>query len=361
MFSKAVQFIKSGKVVVFPTETVYGIGADATNNEACLKIFQFKNRPAINPLIVHVSSIEQAKEIGKFNDLATKIAEKFWPGPLSIVVPLKENANVRPLRKRGFREEFEGDTKRSTATYIDNRADASTGSTYKLPLEVEFPKRSIAPSVTAGLNTIAIRMPSYPVALELIRQSGVPIAAPSANPSNYISPTNAEHVTKHFKDNQEIFILAPEIYQSEYGLESTIIDTTTATPTILREGFITAEILEELLGVKVLKASETSNIKAPGMLAKHYSPKVPVRLNSINLEDKEIGLNFGENNLTGKFSLNLSIKGDLIEAAANLYAYLRILDDYVASHDVSGIAVAPIPQVNIGVAINDRLKRAAKL
>nr|WP_323135664.1 Sua5 family C-terminal domain-containing protein [Rickettsia hoogstraalii] len=120
-------------------------------------------------------------------------------------------------------------------------------------------------------------------------------------------------------------------------------------------------MLEELLRVKVLKASETSNIKAPGMLVKHYSPKVPVRLNSINLEDKEIGLNFGENNLTGKFSLNLSIKGDLIEAAANLYAYLRILDDYAASHDVSGIAVAPIPQVNIGVAINDRLKRATKL
>ncbi|WP_269429003.1 L-threonylcarbamoyladenylate synthase [Rickettsia endosymbiont of Ixodes pacificus] len=311
MISKAVEYIKSGKVVVLPTETVYGIGADATNNEACLKIFQFKNRPAINPLIVHVASIEQAKEIGEFNDLATKIAEKFWPGPLSIVVPLKVNANI-------------------------------------------------APSVTVGLNTIAIRMPSYPLALELIRQSGLPIAAPSANPSNYISPTNVEHVTKHFSENAEIFILAPEIYQSEYGLESTIIDTTTVTPTILREGFITAEILEEVLGVKVLKASETSTIKAPGMLAKHYSPKVPVRLNAINLEDKEIGLNFGNSNLTGKFSLNLSAKGNLIEAAANLYAYLRILDDYAAAHDVSSIAVAPIPQVNIGAAINDRLKRAAK-
>ncbi|MGL4226825.1 MAG: L-threonylcarbamoyladenylate synthase, partial [Rickettsia sp.] len=306
MISKAVEYIKSGKVVVFPTETVYGIGADATNNEACLKIFQCKNRPAINPLIVHVSSIKQAKEIGEFNDFATKIAEKFWPGPLSIVVPLKENANI-------------------------------------------------APSVTAGLNTIAIRVPSYPVALELIRQAGVPIAAPSANPSHYISPTNAEHVTKHFSENAEIFILAPEIYQSEYGLESTIIDTTTTNPTILREGFITAEILEELLGVKILRASETSDIKAPGMLAKHYSPKVPVRLNAINLEDKEIGLNFGNSNLTGRFSLNLSTKGDLIEVAANLYSYLRILDDYAASHDISGIAISTIPSVNIGAAINDRL------
>ncbi|BDU59946.1 threonylcarbamoyl-AMP synthase [Candidatus Rickettsia kotlanii] len=311
MINKAVQFIKSGKVVVFPTETVYGIGADATNNEACLKIFQFKERPAVNPLIVHVSSIEQAKEIGEFDDLATKIAENFWSGPLSMVVPLKKNANI-------------------------------------------------APSVTAGLNTIALRIPSYPVALELIRQSGIPIAAPSANPSNYISPTNAEHVTKHFKDNQEIFILAPEIYQSKYGLESMIIDTTTVIPTILREGVITAEILGERLGIEVLKASETSTIKAPGMLVKHYSPKVPVRLNAINLEDKEIGLNFGNSNLTGRFSLNLSVKGDFIEAAANLYAYLRILDDYAASHDVRGIAVSPIPQVNVGAAINDRLKRAAK-
>lgn len=310
MINKAVQFIKSGKVVVFPTETVYGIGADATNQAACLKIFQFKNRPAINPLIVHVSSIEQAKEIGEFNDLAEKIAEKFWPGPISIVVPLKESANI-------------------------------------------------APSVTAGLKTIAIRMPSYPLALELIRQSGIPIAAPSANPSNYISPTNSEHVTKHFSDNPEIFILDPEIYQSEYGLESTIIDTTISAPTILREGFITAESLEEVLGI--LKASETSDIKAPGMLAKHYSPNVPIRLNATNLEDKEIGLNFGDNNLIGKFSLNLSIKGDLIEAAANLYACLRMLDDYAITHDVEGIAVSPIPAINIGAAINDRLKRAARL
>ncbi|ADE30424.1 L-threonylcarbamoyladenylate synthase [Rickettsia prowazekii] len=312
MINKAVQFIKSGKVVVFPTETVYGIGADATNNEACLKIFQFKNRPAINPLIVHVTSIVQAKAIGEFNKLAEKIASKFWPGPLSIVVPLKDNVNI-------------------------------------------------APSVTAGLNTIALRIPSYPIALALIRQSVVPIAAPSANPSNYISPTNAEHVTKHFKDNREIFILAPEIYQCEYGLESTIIDTTTVIPTILREGFITSEILEELLGVKILKASEINSIvKAPGMLKKHYSPNVHVRLNAINLNDKEIGLNFGNSNLTGKFALNLSTEGNIIEAAANLYSYLRILDDYAVSNDINCIAVAPVPLTNIGAAINDRLKRAAK-
>lgn len=312
MIDKAAQFIKSGKVVIFPTETVYGIGADATNHQACLKIFKFKNRPALNPLIVHVASIEQAKTIGVFNDLALKIAEKFWSGPLSLVVPLKENANI-------------------------------------------------APAVTAGLKTIAIRIPSYPLVLELIKQANVPIAAPSANPSNYISPTKAEHVIKHFEDNSEIFILTPDEYQSEYGLESTILDMTGANPTILREGFITAEVLEEALGIKVLRIDKKIGVKAPGMLAKHYSPKVPVRLNATSLNDREIGLNFGNSELKGKYSLNLSSKSDLIEAAANLYAYLRLLDDYAEIHDIECIAIAPIPSTNIGAAINDRLKRAAKL
>ena len=310
MIKQAVQFITSGKVVVFPTETVYGIGADATNQEACLKIFQFKSRPAINPLIVHVSSIEQAKEIGKFNYIAEKIAEKFWSGPLSIVVPLKENTNI-------------------------------------------------APAVTAGLKTIAIRIPSHPLALELIKQSGRPIAAPSANPSNYISPTRLDHVIKHFNDNEEIFILTDKHYQSKYGLESTIVDTTTDIITILREGFITAEVLEATLDIKINKASKNINIKAPGMLEKHYSPTVPIRLNAISLNDKEIVLNFGDSNLKGEYSLNLSSKGDLTEAAANLYAYLRLFDDYAAAHNIKHIAVAPIPLINIGAAINDRLKRAA--
>ncbi len=312
MIKQAVTFIKSGKVVVFPTETVYGIGADATNQEACLKIFQFKNRPAINPLIVHVFSIEQAKEIGEFNYIAEKIAEKFWSGPLSIVVPLKKNANI-------------------------------------------------ALAVTAGLKTIAIRMPSHPLALRLITQSGKPIAAPSANPSNYISPTRLEHVTKHFKDNKEIVILTAEDYQSQYGLESTIVDTTTDIPAILREGFITSEILEVELGTKIHKASQNVNIKAPGMLEKHYSPTVPIRLNATDLNDKEIGLNFGDSKLRGEYSLNLSNTGNLIEAAANLYAYLRLLDDYAAAHNIKHIAVAPIPSINIGVAINDRLKRAVEV
>lgn len=310
MINKAAKFIKSGGVVAFPTETVYGLGADATNEEACLNIFQLKNRPAINPLIVHVASLEQAKTIGEFNEIANLLANKFWSGPLSIVVPLKDTANI-------------------------------------------------AHAVTAGLKTIALRMPAYPLALQLIEKSERPIAAPSANPSNYISPTNERHVQEHFLDNPEVFILSPESYQSEYGLESTIIDTTLEQPTILREGFITSETLEKILGIKIVKANSTARVKAPGMLAKHYSPKVPIRLNATNLEDREIALNFGSSNLQSEFSLNLSLNGDLEEAAANLYAYLRILDNYAISHNITRIAIAPIPSVNIGIAINDRLKRAA--
>jgi L-threonylcarbamoyladenylate synthase len=309
MINKAAEFIIAGGVVAFPTETVYGLGADATNEDACLKIFRLKNRPAINPLIVHIASIEQAKTIGEFNEIAELLANKFWPGPLSIVVPLKNTANIAFV-------------------------------------------------VTAGLKTIALRIPAYPLALKLIEKSGKPIAAPSANPSNYISPTNERHVQKHFSDNPEVFILSPEVYQSEYGLESTIIDTTLEQPTILREGFITSETLEKILGIKIVKANSATEIKAPGMMAKHYSPKVPIRLNATKLEEGEIALNFGASNLQGDFALNLSISSDLAEAAANLYAHLRTLDNYAINHNITTIAIAPIPSVSIGIAINDRLKRA---
>ncbi|MFY9589266.1 L-threonylcarbamoyladenylate synthase [Rickettsia endosymbiont of Halotydeus destructor] len=310
MINKAAKFIREGRVVAFPTETVYGLGADATNEEACLKIFRLKNRPAINPLIVHVASLEQAKTIGEFNEIAELLATKLWPGPLSLVVPLKDIANI-------------------------------------------------AAAVTAGLKTVALRMPAHPLALELIEKSGKPIAAPSANPSNYISPTNEQHVQEHFLDNPEVFILSPESYQSKYGLESTIIDTTLEQPTILREGFITAETLERILGIKVFTVDSAAKVKAPGMLAKHYSPKVPVRLNATNLEDGEIALNFGSSNLQGEFALNLSISGDLAEAAANLYTHLRTLDNYAINHNITKIAIVPIPSISIGIAINDRLKRAA--
>jgi L-threonylcarbamoyladenylate synthase len=308
--SKAAEFIKAGNLVAFPTETVYGLGADATNEQACQKIFTVKGRPSINPLIVHIATIEQAEAIGEFNDDAKKLAKLFWPGPLSIVMPLKDDSKI-------------------------------------------------AKSVSAGLSTIALRIPSNNIALELIKQSNKPIAAPSANPSGYISSTSSSHVAEHFLHEQDVCILTDDREKSEYGIESTIVDTTSGKLTILREGFITLEILEEALGEKVLVSSSLAEIKAPGMMEKHYSPKVLVRMNADNLQEGEIGLNFADSKLTGEFSINLSTTGDLNEAASNLYSDLRKLDQYATKHNIKTIAIARIPERGIGAAINDKLKRAS--
>ncbi len=324
----AAKFIKIGNVVAFPTETVYGLGADASNERACQKIFKIKKRPNINPLIVHVGSMSQAKTIGEFNTDALKLSDVFWPGPLSIVVPLKRGANI-------------------------------------------------AKSVLAGLTTVALRIPSHNIALELIRNSGTPIAAPSANPSGYISATALKHVKEHFSDEKDVFILAyrkeqyiqievqtplHELnsidYQCQYGIESTIIDSTANNLAILRDGFITKEALEKVVGKTIEQTSRWMQIKAPGMMNRHYSPKVQIRLNVKSLESNELGLNFANSELKSNLSFNLSLMGDLIEAASNLYTKLRILDNYAKLNRLT-IAVAPIPEVGIGVAINDRLKRAA--
>ncbi len=342
---QAAKFIKSSNVVAFPTETVYGLGADASNEQACQKIFKIKKRPSINPLIVHVATMSQAKTIGEFNADALKLSNIFWPGPLSIVVPLKSGANI-------------------------------------------------AESVLAGMTTVALRIPSHNIALELIRKSGTPIAAPSANPSGYISSTTLQHVQEHFANDQDIFILEDNLNdcKCQYGIESTIVDSTTNNLTILRDGFITLEALEKAIGKKVcpsmsflsgchpcvgrdldsrLRGNDikefnddtrslmsSMQIKAPGMMNKHYSPRVKVRLNAESLEANEVGLNFADSKLEGNFSLNLSLTGDLIETASNLFASLRILDNYAELNGLA-IAVASIPEVGIGVAINDRLKRAA--
>ncbi|WP_342272147.1 L-threonylcarbamoyladenylate synthase [Candidatus Tisiphia endosymbiont of Parasteatoda lunata] len=308
---QAAKFIKSGNVVAFPTETVYGLGADASNEQACQKIFKIKKRPSINPLIVHVATMSQAKTIGEFNADAIKLSEVFWPGPLSIVVPLKSGANI-------------------------------------------------AESVLSGLTTVALRIPSHNIALELIRKSATPIAAPSANPSGYISSTTLQHVQEHFANDKDIFILEDNLNdcKCQYGIESTIVDSTTNNLTILRDGFITLEALEKVIGKKLDKTSSLMQIKAPGMMNKHYSPRVKVRLNAESLEANEVGLNFADSKLEGNFSLNLSLTGDLIETASNLFASLRILDNYAELNGLA-IAVASIPEVGIGVAINDRLKRAA--
>ncbi|MDP5110674.1 MAG: L-threonylcarbamoyladenylate synthase [Rickettsiaceae bacterium] len=304
---EAATIIKNGGVVAFPTETVYGIGADATSQSACLSIYKAKERPGHNPLIVHVNSIEQVKVYAEFNNNAQKLS-KFWPGPLTMVLKKVQNSGL-------------------------------------------------ADCVTAGLDTVAIRIPAYTIAKNLIKQSECPIAAPSANKSGRLSPTSYDHVYDDFRDSIAII---KDKRSSTYGLESTIIDLSTDTPTILRLGFITPEILEESLGEKVKIASKLSKVKAPGMLLKHYAPRTKLRLNASTLLEGEIGLNFAGSSLVSEASLNLSISGDLAEAAANLFNYLHQLDKYAVKHKIKSIAVAPIPNKSIGLAINDRLSRAAE-
>lgn len=309
----AIHTIQSGGLVAFPTETVYGLGADATNQQACQRIFAVKGRPQANPLIVHIASFDQALDIGEFSDNARKLIEKFWPGPLSIVVPIKKTSQI-------------------------------------------------ASSVTAGLNTVALRMPAHPVTQELIKRSNRPIAAPSANLSGRISATTYEHVLADFK-LQDIFILESD-NKCQYGIESTIVDMSNDQPILLRHGFITIDSIESVLNKSLNLYSDLrySNrvLMAPGMMDRHYSPITPLRLNANNLYPGEIALNFGNSNLIGCYSLNLSSTSDLIEAASNLYIMLRELDHYAILNSADIIAVAHIPNTSIGIAINDRLSRAAK-
>ncbi len=307
LIAEAAQIIKQGGLVSFPTETVYGIGANAFDEDACLKIYQVKGRPINNPLIIHVASLEQAKDLAIFTEDAIKLTT-LWPGPLTMILPKK--------------------------------------------------KSRIAKSVTANLKTIAIRFPAHPIAQELITQSNVPIAAPSANKSGRITSTRITHVQENFV-NDDVFVLGSN-EPTKYGIESTIIDLSTNNPTILRFGFITPVFIEKILNKKILIASKESPIKAPGMNYIHYAPKTAMRINVISLEKNEIGLNFGDSKLLATGSINLSHKGDLVEAAANLFNYLHILDHYAQNNNIARLAVAKVPNESIGLAINDRLSRAAQ-
>jgi L-threonylcarbamoyladenylate synthase len=301
----AIQKLLKGNLVAFPTETVYGLGADCTDDKAVQKIFTTKGRPDFNPLIIHVANLETACKYGLFNDCALQLAKAFWPGPLTLVVPL--NLKVK-----------------------------------------------ISSYVTAGLSTVAIRSPNHPVAMELLRHYPNPIAAPSANRSGYISPTKYEHVYDEFKD--DVFIIPGD--QSYIGLESTIVDCSTADITILRPGFITKFDIEAVLKCSIMEVSSATIIKSPGQLEHHYAPKLPVRLNVSEVLPQEALLNFGNNSLNAETMLNLSMSADLNEAAVNLFDFLRQIDKSNSNH-ITGIAVAPIPNGGIGAAINERLKRAA--
>lgn len=303
----AAKLLIDGKLVAFPTETVYGLGGDATNERAVAAIFEAKGRPQFNPLISHVLDTEEAQRFVRWSDTAAALAARFWPGALTLVLP---------------------------------RAEGST----------------IALLATAGLDTVAIRAPSHPVAQALIRAAGRPIAGPSANRSGAVSPTRAEHVAESLGNRVKMIL---DGGPCEVGLESTVLDLSTSTPTLLRPGGATREAIEAVIGPIALSnaiPSGDSARKSPGQLASHYAPARPVRLNAASVAADEALLAFGPQPPAGaRQVLNLSTAGDLTEAAANLFAYLRALDQPGNAR----IAVMPIPQTGLGLAINDRLRRAA--
>ncbi|GLV20673.1 threonylcarbamoyl-AMP synthase [Sphingobium sp. TomMM35A] len=296
---EAALLIRAGEPVAVPTETVYGLAADATDDSAVAAIYSAKGRPSFNPLIVHVADQEMAERLAVFSPVADRLASRFWPGALTMVLPVREGSGLSSL-------------------------------------------------VTAGLPTVALRLPAHPAMRALIRESHRPLAAPSANRSGAISPTRAEHVLASL--NGKVRLILDEGPTSE-GLESTIAAPEEDRIRLLRPGPVTAAMLEEASGLPVEVGAEKARIEAPGQLESHYAPSKPVRLNALRAEKDEYLIGFG----LMPCNLNLSPDADVQEAAANLFAALHVADASAASH----IAVAPIPDEGIGVAINDRLRRAA--
>ena len=296
--------LRDGALVAFATETVYGLGANACDGQAVARIYEAKGRPSFNPLIVHVPDVEGAMRLGQFNADAVRLAETFWPGPLTLVV---------------------------------ERA-------------VECPVSQLA---SAGLSSLAIRVPGRENARELLRLAGCPVAAPSANISGQISPTRAQHVVTGMADRIWGVL---EGGNCELGLESTIVSCLGKTPVILRPGGLSREQIEEALGKPVeIRTGSTSDPISPGQLASHYAPNAVVRLNAREARPGEAYLAFGKREPEADIIRNLSPTKNLQEAAANLFAMLHTLDMLGAE----AIAVAPIPNEGLGVAINDRLARAA--
>ncbi|MEO0773184.1 MAG: L-threonylcarbamoyladenylate synthase [Pseudomonadota bacterium] len=295
--SAAADILRAGGLVAFPTETVYGLGADARNDMAVARIFDAKGRPRFNPLIVHVASIKAAQGLVEWSDMADRLAGAFWPGPLTLVLPLKPNSGLSPL-------------------------------------------------VTAELPTLAIRLPAHPVGQALLTAFDGPIAAPSANPSGRISPTTADHVEAGLSGKVDAIVAGGAC---DVGLESTIIGLHPA-PRLLRPGGLPTTAIEAALGAPLEAHGPDESITAPGQMTSHYAPDAPMRLNARAANPGEVLLGFGD--VAG--DLTLSASGDLVEAAANLFGHLHRLNDMAKP-----IAVAPIPKKGLGIAINDRLKRAA--
>ena len=286
---QAADLIRGGQVVAMPTETVYGLAADATNAEAVARIYQAKGRPAFNPLIVHVPDLERAQEIGEFDPQALALAGTHWPGPLTLVVPLRADSNVSAL-------------------------------------------------VTAGLRTIALRVPSHPAMQDLLNAVEKPLAAPSANRSGSISPTSADHVLNGLGGHIPLIVDAGPC---ERGLESTIVASTGGPLRLLRRGPVQIDAPEE----------KARSIEAPGQLESHYAPSKPLRLNARKSDADEYLIGFGA--IAG--DANLSPEGNLVAAAANLFELLHRAD----ASSKPRIAIAPVPNIGLGAAINDRLVRAS--
>ena len=307
----AARSLGDGGLVAFPTETVYGLGADATNAAAIARLYQAKGRPAFNPLIAHVGDLAAARQIARFDAPALALAEAFWPGPLTLVLPKAAGCAVADL-------------------------------------------------ATAGLDTVAIRIPAHPVARDILRLFGRPVVAPSANLSGHVSPTTAAHVDSDLSGRIDLIVDGGPV---AVGVESTIVGCFEQ-PMLLRPGGLPRTEIERVLGRPLLQPptdsdSDSGQPLAPGMLASHYAPRAQVRLYADRIEPGEALLAFGLGAISGidgaSAVMNLSERGDLAEAAANLFGHLRALD----AKGAHTIAVMPIPDEGLGEAINDRLRRAA--
>ncbi|MBM9593335.1 L-threonylcarbamoyladenylate synthase [Roseitranquillus sediminis] len=293
--ARAGELLRSGALVAFPTETVYGLGADATQDEAVARIYEAKARPRFNPLIVHVPDLAAARRIAEFDDVAERLAAAFWPGPLTLVLPARAE--------------------------------------------------TVSALTRAGLETVAVRVPAHPVAQAVLRAAKRPLAAPSANPSGRVSPTEVAHVLAGLGGRISAVV---EGGRCTVGVESTIVGLA-GRPRLLRPGGLPAEEVEACLGRPL--ATHEGGIVAPGQIASHYAPRGRLRLDAARAEPGEVLLGFG----LVEADLNLSRSGDLTEAAARLFGCLHELD----RHGVERIAVSPIPERGLGRAINDRLRRAA--
>lgn len=299
---RAARLLRDGQLVAFPTETVYGLGADATSDRAVAAIFAAKGRPRLNPLIVHVAGLAEAEALAEFDARARRVARQFWPGPLSLVLRRRDGCGLSLL-------------------------------------------------ASAGLETIALRAPAHPVAQGLLRASDRPIAAPSANRSGRISPTTAGHVMAELGNDVALIL---DGGRTPVGVESTVLDLSGEAPALLRPGGVTLEALSALLGP--IATADAGPLRSPGMLPSHYAPELPLRLDAFDARPGEALLAFGPAAPPDFTEVAwLSRSGELTEAAANLFAMLRQVD----RPPFTGIAVTPIPEHGLGRAINDRLRRAA--